>query len=506
MRLKYNLAQCAIALVLAVLLPARGWSSDFDLVLNNGRVIDPDSGLDAIRHIGITGGAIAEVSERPLMGHRVIDATNLIVAPGFIDLHSHAMTPAGQEYQLFDGVTTALELEAGAYPADRVKDSLVSMPLIHFGASVGYLWLRQWYLSGNYQASLAHQPETSVGRDTAWASYPPRSVFTQILSQEQIDDLVKLLEQAFSEGYGIGLGVPIDYLKQGISEEELHAVFSVAAAYDQVVFIHARRLPVGDLGGLDEVIELARDTGASVHFCHINSNALTAIGPFLQRVSQAQTNGVDISIEAYPYEAGSTQIGAAAFRGDWQTLYGMTPSDIVWVETGERLTAQTFHEYQTQAPNGYIVLFSNTMAAVDLAVLNDQTIVASDAMPDVGPDAKVHPRGRGTFTRSLHRYVIEQKKLTWSQAIAKMTIEPAMRLQSMAPAFASKGRLTQGSDADVVVFDPLVVQDQATYENPDQRSLGMRFVLVNGQLVVDHGTLVPNASPGLFVQSSAPNT
>jgi dihydroorotase-like cyclic amidohydrolase len=496
----------ALSLVALLFSSLYGWADEFDVAINNGRVIDPVSGLDAVRHLGIVNGKIAAVSERPLAGHRVIDAENLIVAPGFIDLHSHAMTPAGQEYQLFDGVTTALELEAGAYPANRVKDSLVSAPLIHFGASVGYLWLRQWYLSRHYQASLVHQPEASVGRDTAWASYPPRSVFTQILRQEQIDDLVTLLEQAFSEGFGIGLGVPIDYLKQGISEAELHAVFSVAAAYDQVVFIHARRLPVGDLGGLDEVIELAQDTGASVHFCHINSNALTAIGPFLQRVSQAQTNGVDISIEAYPYEAGSTQIGAAAFRGDWQTLYGMTPNDIVWVKTGERLTAQTFHDYQTQDPNGYIVLFSNTMAAVDLAVLNDQTIVASDAMPDVAADAKVHPRGRGTFTRSLHRYVIEQKKLTWSQAIAKMTSEPALRLQSMAPAFARKGRLTQGSDADVVVFDPSLVQDQATYENPDQRSLGMRFVLVNGQLVVDHGTLVPNASPGLFIQSSAPNT
>ena len=495
----------ALGALALLLWPLYGLTGDFDVVLNNGRVIDPVNGLDAVRHLGITQGKIVAVSERPLAGHRVIDAEGLIVAPGFIDLHSHAMTAVGQEYQLFDGVTTALELEAGAYPADRVKDNLASVALINYGASVGYLWLRQWYLSGHYQASLVHRPEASKSRDVGWASYPPRSVFTQVLSQEQIDDLVQLLEQAFARGTGIGLGVPIDYLKQGISEAELKAVFSVAAAYNQVVFIHARRMPVGDLGGLNEVIELALDSGAAVHFCHINSNALTAIEPFLQRVRQAQANGVDISIEAYPYEAGSTQIGAAAFRGDWQTLYGMTPNDVVWVKTGERLTAQTFHDYQTQDPNGYIVLFSNTMAAVDKALLSDQTLVASDAMPAVDAEAKVHPRGRGTFTRTLHRYVVKQKALSWSEAIAKMTIEPAKRLQALVPAFASKGRLMVGSDADIVVFDPLSIQDRATYDDPDQKSVGMRYVLVNGQPVIDEGELVQNEKPGLFLPSRAPS-
>lgn len=473
----------------------------YDVAINHGRVIDPETGLDGVRHVGIVGNKITAISDTPLKGRITLNAGDHIVAPGFIDLHSHAITPKGQAYQLFDGVTTALELEAGAYPAYRVSDKLQGKPLIHYGASLGYLWLRQWYLSEQYQPSLLHSPEQSNGRQDDWPSYGPGSAFSRQLTAMEIRELQSLLRRELSKDQSIGIGLPIDYIKNGLNSTELAMVFAVASEFDQIVFIHGRRLPVGDLAGLDEVIDAAAASGASVHFCHINSNALGAIDVFLKRVERAQAAGVDISIEAYPYEAGSTQIGAAAFKGDWQTLYGMHHQDLLWVETGERLTPETFHRYQSEQPQGYIILFSNTMAAVDAAMVEPGVIVASDAMPEPRADAIVHPRGRGTFTRTLHRYVKQQGQLSWRQALTKMTLEPARRLQKIAPKFGSKGRLQEGADADIVVFDPEIVADKATYANPDQYAEGMRYVLVDGNLMIDQGRLIEGNFPGKLLDA-----
>lgn len=492
-----RLRRILLSLFSCSLIPAVVWAENYDLVIANGRVLDPETSLDQILNVGIVKGKIAVLSTAPLDGKQRIDASGLIVAPGFIDLHSHAISPTGQRYQLLDGVTTALELEAGAYPADRIGESLEEgMGYIHYGASIGYLWLRQWLLSDRYQASLLHTVEISEGRDSTWPIKAPQAVFTDVLSAQQVDQLRDLVIAEWQKGYALGIGLPIDYLKMGLSDAELESIFKTAAELGAVVFIHARRTPVGDLGGLNEVIELAHTTGAAVHFCHINSNALAAIDAYLVRLSEARSDGVDLSIESYPYEAGSTQIGAAAFRGDWQALYGVDFTDIVWVDTGERLTETSFHRYQTDDPSGYIVLFSNDMASVDLAMLNPHSIVASDAMPAPSGGAKVHPRGRGTFSRTLSRYVRDQGSLSWLEAIKKMTLLPAQRLQNLVPSFAQKGRIQLGTDADIVVFDPVRIQDQASYSDPDQPSVGVQYLLVNGIPVVYEGELIEGIYPG----------
>ncbi|MFK7731456.1 MAG: amidohydrolase family protein, partial [Pseudomonadales bacterium] len=114
----------------------------YSLVINNGRAIDPETGLDAVRHIGISGDQIKTISEQALTGDRVIDASGLVVSPGFIDLHTHSPTPLGQHYQAFDGVTTAMELEAGFSPVKNYAAQISDKPMINFGASAGYVSLR----------------------------------------------------------------------------------------------------------------------------------------------------------------------------------------------------------------------------------------------------------------------------------------------------------------------------------------------------------------------------
>ena len=148
---------CAVAVVGTAPLPAHA-AEPWTLVVNHGRVIDPESGLDAVRHLGIRGDTIALVSETPLAGQREVDARGLVVAPGFIDLHTHSPTPLAQYYQLFDGVTTALELEAGAFPAEHYGSQISQAPLLHFGASVGYIAIRLLHKQGIEMVHLTERP------------------------------------------------------------------------------------------------------------------------------------------------------------------------------------------------------------------------------------------------------------------------------------------------------------------------------------------------------------
>ncbi|MBT5196869.1 MAG: D-glutamate deacylase, partial [Gammaproteobacteria bacterium] len=126
-------------LLICLAVPLSGYAEiRYSVVLAGGRVVDPESGLDAIRHVGLQDGRIVRISEQPLEGDEVIDVSSLVVSPGFIDIHSHTPTPLGQDYQVRDGVTTALELEAGAFPVDRFGQYLQQGSRMNFGASAAY--------------------------------------------------------------------------------------------------------------------------------------------------------------------------------------------------------------------------------------------------------------------------------------------------------------------------------------------------------------------------------
>jgi dihydroorotase len=209
-------------------------------------------------------------------------------------------------------------------------------------------------------------------------------------------------------------------------------------------------------------------------------------------IRDARARGTDVTTECYPYVAGSTGLESALFDPGWQQRMRIGYGDLQWVKTGERLTAETFERYRKEG--GQVVIFMIPESVVRLAVADPMVMIASDGMPTTG--ASVHPRGQGTFSRVLGKYVREEKALDLMTAIRKMTLMPAQRLEQRAPAFKAKGRIKLGADADITIFDANRVIDAATFEKPLQYSEGIRFVLVDDVGVVGDGKLVEGVFPG----------
>lgn len=463
----------------------------YDIVIAGGRVIDPESGLDAIRDVGIAGARIEAVSAERLTGATTIDASGLVVAPGFINLHSHSWTPLGQEFELRDGVTTALELEAGAYPvADfgtHAPIAIAGRARINYGASVGHAWIRSAILEGD-EALAGADAMVARAIEEGGAGDMDRPAFRQPLSAEQLETLRQHLESGLDRG-GLGIGMLLDYMSEVVDDAEMRVIFDVAAERRAPVIVHIRRGIAGDISGLNEIIDYARASGASVHICHVQANAMGNIREFLRVIRAARADGVEITTESFPYNAASTSNTAAVFDRDWQTIFGITYEDVEWAATGERFTEAMWHEYREKYPGGTIIHHYNREEWTSVATNAPDVIVAADGFPIFSLEQKVAPFGIGTNSRVLGRYVREKGSLSLTDAIAKMTWLPAGVLAGYSPAMAAKGRIRAGADADITVFDPETVIDNATFAEPFQPSSGIVHVLVGGRFALRDGEL-----------------
>jgi N-acyl-D-aspartate/D-glutamate deacylase len=458
-------------LVAAVLMMAcLARAQEFDLVIANGRVMDPATGLDAVRQVGIRGGKIAAVSPEALHGRATLDAKGLVVAPGFIDLHSHGQTPENYRFKAMDGVTTALEMEVGVSPVSQWYAAREGKALINFGASSGHLPARM---------AVMHDSGGLLPRDKAVA---------RAATPEEQREIEVLVRRGLEEG-ALGVGLGIAYVPLA-SRAEILGLFRLAAEKGTAVYVHMRNggpVEPDVIDALQEVIADAAATGAAAHVVHITSMGLRETPLCLEMIEGARRRGLDITTEAYPYTAGMTDIGSAIFSEGWQARQGgITFNDLQWAATGERLTAASFARYRQQG--GMAAIHSIPEDIVKLAIGDLSVAIASDGILENG---KGHPRAAGTFTRVLGRYVREQHVLTLMDALHKMTLLPAKRL-----GIESKGRIAVGTDADLAIFDAGRVTDRATYENPAQYSEGMVYVLVNGVPVVREGRLVEGVAPG----------
>ena len=451
----------------------------YDLVIKNGRVMDPETGLDAIRNVAVQDKKIVAISTSAMQGKTVIDATGLVVAPGFIDLHSHGQDAENYRYKAMDGVTTALELERGVFPVAPWYAERENKALINYGASSGHIPVVM---------NVLHDTGTFLPRDHAISDPGTPAQEAQILAD---------LDQGLREG-GIGIGMGLAYTPSQ-SPANIVGVFGLAAKWKEPIFVHMRTaggLMPGVVDSLQEMIADAAITGASVHIVHINSMSNNLTPLTLEMIHGAQAHGLDVTTEAYPYIAGATRIESGVFNPGWQKQLDITYSDLQWVATGERLTQESFDRYRKQG--GSVILFTNTEKMVRMALADPMVMIASDGLLSNGQG---HPRSAGTFARLLGVYVREQKVLPLMEAIRRASLAPAQRLEAFTPQMKHKGRLQVGADADIDVFDPATVIDKATFQKPAQYSEGFRDVLVGGIPVVRNGKLDEAMLPGQPIRS-----
>ena len=417
----------------------------YELVIANGRVMDPGSRFDRVANVGIDRGTIVAVKQAPLKGGRTIDAKGKVVAPGFVDILSYEPDDLGATYKIGDGVTTNLAMHGINARASTFFGQYTDKSLVNFGGAFD----NPWHRASIYGIQPGHAA-----------------------TETQIGQLADELEQQLHEGW-IGVDFEPEYTP-GIEFAEMKALADVAAKYDVPCTFHGRYSAYGmNQQTLDEIIRVAQETGAAVHVEHIISTGGTwDMAGSLKRLADAREQGVRITACMYPYNFWATFLGSARFAEGWQERFRITYGDLQVAGTDERLTEQSFGTYQAQ--NKLAAAFAIPEQDVRTCLKDPTTMIGSDA---ILTDGNNHPRATGCFSRTLGRYARDLRTISLMDALAKMTIIPAVWLQTRAPAMAKKGRLQRGADADITVID------RSTVADPEQFSSGIEWVLLGGQVV-----------------------
>lgn len=484
-------------------------------ILRGGRVIDPASGTSTRADVVIQSGRVTAVSQAPVLDAQatVVDVTGLVVGPGFVDLHSHVHSIAGQRLQAFDGVTTNLDLEAGLMPIERAyAEAGAAGRVLNYGFSASWTAARGQVLAGlaptaDFAASLA------LLGDLDWQ---------RTSSRDELARWLGLLEGELAAG-ALGIGILMGYAPRSDPAEYL-AVARLAAAAGAPTFTHVRELtevdPTTPVDGSLEVVIAAAETGAAMHHCHVNSTSKRHVARVLATLDGARSAGSRVTVEAYPYGMGSTSVGAFFLAPERLAAAGLEPSSIVMLGSGERIADERrlleIRELDPAATCFVEFLDERDEADRDIlrrALAYPDAIVASDAMPVEWPDhrrdtrewplpagASTHPRTAGTFARSLRLMVREHGLWDWVEAFRRCSYLPARVLDDMAPAMRTKGYLAAGADADLVVLDPATITDNASVADPVRPSSGVRHLLVGGTFVIRDGELDLGAYPGRAVR------
>jgi N-acyl-D-glutamate deacylase len=488
-------------------------AQDYDLVILNGRVMDPETEYDAVANVGVKDGRITAITQDKISGKQTIDATGQVVAPGFIDIHAHGQNLGDYRMQAMQGVTTMLELESGVLPISSwyEKQGKKRLP-VNYGAAAGWTYARiATFTDTRPEATVKYFQDAQ--KLTDWKM--------DVATPEQQEKILRLVEQGLNEG-ALGVGINAGYAP-GYGRKEYYALAELAAKRDVATYTHVRYAsnmePKSSFEAVQELIANAAITGAHMHVCHINSTSLKDIHSTLPMIENAKKRGINVTVGAYPWGAASTVVGAAMFSGEgWPERMGSTARNF---QLGlERMTDEQLADYQKNKPGTFIVWHfldetnAEDLALLDASVLHPDVLIESDEMfwmfmdehneiqnynGDAWPlpeGSFSHPRSNGTFAKILRSYVRERGLMSMQEALRKMALMPAQTLEAFVPQMKKKGRIQLGMDADIVVFDPETIRDVGTYEKPNQPAEGVQSLLVNGELVVARGELVLDAAPG----------
>ena len=445
--------------------PGLAWA---DLILTNGRVYTMDPENPVAEAVAIRGGKILAVGRSQDVKRylrpgetEVIDVGGLVISPGFIDAHTHVRRgQVAAECMVRMGVTTVISDPCGSTP----------YPVGEFIADVN-------------ETGFPVNIRTYVGHTTLRGLVGVPDRYTAA-TPAQIEEMMAMADQALEEG-ALGISFGLEYVP-GASYEEVRDLASVAAEHGAHIACHIRFgthiEPDTSLVAVQEMVQVARETGCSVQIAHIGSMGANLMEPCLNAIEAAREEGLDITVDCYPYTAWSTSIGSAVFDPGWQVLFNITYEDVEVASgpyAGQRLTEDLFNYLRENAPGTSLIAHAIPWEDVVMAYQKPYVMVGSDG--SISSSLTGHPRGAGTHPRVLGMMVRENGILTLDEALYKMTAFPAWRME-----LDTKGVLKAGYDADIVVFDPDTIVDNATFgpvvcATPPT---GIKYVFVNGVLAV----------------------
>ena len=449
----------------------------YDRVIANGIIMDPDTSTMKFGYdIGIVADKIVTISNNSLLGDEMIDATGLVVAPGFIDMLGFNLSQTVSKYKITDGVTTNLSLHGCTVNFEEFFRAYENRApqYVNFGGAVFAIKLRGEVGLGYHDAP----------------------------SQAQIDQMAKRTREEIEAG-AVAVAFSPEYYP-GTSGEEIKAMMAVAAEYDVPIHFHARYSSIvgDDIGirGVEEVIEYAREVGARVQFMHLHSTGGTGMmDEALQMINDARAEGVQVSFDIYPYDSWASRMNMQRFRAGWQERYGIDYGDLQIAGSGVWVTEENFASYKAQG--ALAIAYAMDEGEMLDALSQPYAQVGSDGNIEREDMANNHFRGAGTFSRILGKYVRDENVFSLMEGLRKMTINSARHLESVSEDMALRGRLQEGMIADITVFDYKTILDQSTPEKPATESIGIEYVLVSGQVGLRAGVLDTSVKAGVGIKS-----
>jgi dihydroorotase-like cyclic amidohydrolase len=508
-----------ILMALALIGAVTAYAQDYDVVLKGGRVMDPETSLDAIMNVGIKDGKIAAVTTDELKGKEIIDVKGLVVSPGFIDTHQHSLDIADGRLAAQDGVTTHMEFEFGRSPVAEAYDHVAKR-----GHPINYGFAASWPMRRAEVMTGFKGEATFEGLEEAFEGWGET-----VSNPEQEKQILALIQQDLDDG-ALAVGFPPAY-GSGAGTQESIKLWKMAAANNVPVSVHVRYQsmldPNSSVTAMNEMLGLAAATGAHAILCHIQLLGLSDPYMMLDVIDAGREAGLKLTTEVYPFGVTAPPITADYLQWEnsderigfkWNEIRTEKTPHYVFKDKAD------FQRYQRENPTEFVQMeyidesTDEGLAAMRAAVTFPETIPASDGTPiswegkpegaeklglgsgvDVWPlpeDAFGQPRTASTHAVVLAKWVREQGALTLMQAIANSSIVPAKALGQHIPQFNTKGRLQVGMDADITVFDPETVKANATWDDVAALNDGFHHTLVNGVFILKDGEIVTDVLPG----------
>jgi len=485
------------SLILNVLAASTLLAQDYDLVITGGRVMDPETLYDDVANVGVKDGRIATITKEKITGRETIKAKGMVVAPGFIDTHFHFQMPVGYSLGLRDGLTSSMDFEmgcAGSYIA-AWYEARAGVTGPNYGCAVSHELARSMFIDGIKGDVYLNGPLAAytTRAKTGWSATRP--------TLEQGNKILEEIDKGLQAG-APGIGSTVGYMRAGVSSREMFEVQKVGARYGRPTGAHTRYTlgtDTSEVNGAQELITNAMALDAPAIVLHFNNPGWRVTHELL---SNLQEQGYNIWGEVYPYAAGSTTINAEFLVPEiWIDQMGNRYEDTMLdPATNEYFTLETYKATLAAEPTRPIVIFK--MPAEDEArwlTLKGVTM-ASDAVGAMPYEAPwdypldelggTHPRTAGARGKTIR--LGREHNIPMMQLMSILSYNAAKHMGDTGLKFMQeRGRIQTGMVADIVVFDPELFRDNATYDKGNTPSTGMKAVIVNGKVTVRDDVLLP---------------